>query len=127
MQAEAASEEAAEAEAKLQEAKAKFKAELSAPAAAKPAAFEPIEEVSAAVEQAVFDEPAEGVPVEEPAVASAEPKEISEVAGVTETSTAAEICAAYFKAIDIDDNGFIEETEMLQISEIAFGAPPPPC
>ncbi len=77
----------------------------------------------------MFDEaPAEGVPAEAPApaAASGEPKEISEVAGVTETSTAAEICAAYFKAIDINDSGFIEETEMLQISEIAFGAPPPP-
>ena len=66
------------------------------------------------------------MPAEEPAVASGEPKEISEVAGVTETSTAAEICAAYFKAMDVDDSGFIEETEMLQISEIAFGAPPLP-
>ena len=43
------------------------------------------------------------------------------MAAVTETSSAADLCAAFFAAMDTNGNGFIEEAEVKAISMKAFG------
>lgn len=43
---------------------------------------------------------------------------------VTTTCPAHDICCAFFKAMDLDSNGFIEKPEIIKISTTAFGETP---
>lgn len=134
MQAESATEEAAEAAEKLRQAQAKFAAEFqdesSETAASREGEGEQEDGIDSAISAATAvaeslvepePEPApEPQPQPEPPSAALAAVE-KHSPGISVDSSAEEICAAFFSAMDINSNGYLEEEEMLEISEVAFG------